>query len=1214
MKISTLYFRVLAVLLGISWLGLHPQQAQAQNYSLPVSGTANYTTCSGTLYDDGGASGQYALNANGAVTLTPATAGNKIKLDFTALSLEPNYDYLYVYDGASTSAPLLGRYTGTTLPGTLYASTASGTLTVQLISDEVYQAAGFAATISCVATLPQADLTVQNANLSPTALLAGSSTAASATVTNLSGTQASSSNLGYYLSTDNTLSANDVLLTSSGGGALASGTSATRSATLTIPASTASGTYYILFAADYQNQVAESNENNNVASVAITVAASGVDLTVIQQSLYNSSAPAGATVSASAYVYNQGNQSASSSNLGFYLSTNTTFDSNDVLLTTAAGYTLAASTSSSRAATLTIPTGTTPGSYYVLFVADPTNLVAESVETNNVAYAALSVTTPAVDLTIYSPYLNPTQVLAGTTISPSSTLYNLGNAAANPATVGYYLSTNSTLDANDVLIGNSSLGSLAGNDYRYAYGTPTIPTGTAPGSYYLLYVADYLNQLAESNENNNVSALSISVVTPNADLYVSGATASPSQTVAGGTINTSGYLYNQGNALATPARVGYYLSTNSTLDASDVLVGNYSLGSVYGGSYGYFYGSATIPTGTAAGSYYLLFVADYLNQVAESNENNNVSAYAIQVVTPSVDLVTSSVYASPSQVVAGNSFNTSGYLYNQGNAVASPATVGYYLSANTTLDANDVLIGNSSLGSVSAGSYSSIYGSATIPAGTTNGSYYVLFVADYLNQLAESNENNNVSSTSITVVTPAPDLYFPYSSSLATSQAFAGSTISSTCYPYNQGNVVANPATVGYYLSTNSTLDASDVLIGSASAGSISANSYASLYSNLTIPANTASGFYYVLFVADYLNQLAESNENNNVAAATLQVSVSTTDLSILSPTATPTTVANGGTVSTSCLIFNSGTTAAGSSTVGYYLSNNTTFDANDVLLNTSSGGTLSYGSTSYRSLNLTIPVATVAGNYYLLFVADPAAAVVETNETNNVSALALTVTGNFIGYVVPATGSNTITACSGNVYDSGISGDYANNANGTLTIQPGTNGMSTRLVFNAFATEQGHDFLQIYDGPNTSYPLLGTYNGVAGPGTVQASRNNFSGALTLRFTSDGSNTAAGFQAAISCVQPLATREQTAGYDLSVFPNPVSAAPLRVQLSGVGTRTDATLTLRNSLGQLVATRSLALLPGRLNQLELETTGLATGVYLLQLTGTDLNATRRVVID
>ncbi|WP_216679919.1 CARDB domain-containing protein [Hymenobacter siberiensis] len=96
---------------------------------------------------------------------------------------------------------------------------------------------------------------------------------------------------------------NDILLTSQYSGPLTTTYSSSRYGTAAIPTGLTPGTYYILFVADYQGQVAETNENNNVASVVITVAPPGVDLIVQQPSLYYSSTVPGGTVQASASVF-----------------------------------------------------------------------------------------------------------------------------------------------------------------------------------------------------------------------------------------------------------------------------------------------------------------------------------------------------------------------------------------------------------------------------------------------------------------------------------------------------------------------------------------------------------------------------------------------------------------------------------------------------------------------------------------------------------------------------------------------------------------------------------------------------------------------------------------------------------------------------------------------------------------------------------------------
>ncbi len=111
---------------------------------------------------------------------------------------------------------------------------------------------------------------------------------------------------------------------------------------------------------------------------------------------------------------------------------------------------------------------------------------------------------------------------------------------------------------------------------------------------------------------------------------------------------------------------------------------------------------------------------------------------------------------------------------------------------------------------------------------------------------------------------------------------------------------------------------------------------------------------------------------------------------------------------------------------------------------------------------------------------------------------------------------NSTITICNGDFYDSGGPAEnYNNDENFTETFYPTTAGSMVRFVFSSFSTQSGHDFLKIYNGVNTSAPLLGTYAGTTGPGAVIAS--NSSGALTFVFTSDASINEPGWAAAISC-------------------------------------------------------------------------------------------------
>jgi hypothetical protein len=119
---------------------------------LMANGTV--TTCSGTFYDTGGASGAYGSSENLTMTFLPATPGAKLKFQFTAFATENSYDSLMVWDRANaTSGGYLGKFMGETgIPAALQnltATNASGALTFRFKSDGSVTKPGWAATISC---------------------------------------------------------------------------------------------------------------------------------------------------------------------------------------------------------------------------------------------------------------------------------------------------------------------------------------------------------------------------------------------------------------------------------------------------------------------------------------------------------------------------------------------------------------------------------------------------------------------------------------------------------------------------------------------------------------------------------------------------------------------------------------------------------------------------------------------------------------------------------------------------------------------------------------------------------------------------------------------------------------------------------------------------------------------------------------------------------
>jgi len=123
----------------------------APSNNILMSNTSQTITCGTTynFYDSGGSGGQYANSLSYTMTITPSNAAQCLTVSFTTFTLETTYDYLYIYDGTSTAAPLIGSYTGGTSPGTITAS--SGSLTFQFTSDGNTVANGWAATLACSA-------------------------------------------------------------------------------------------------------------------------------------------------------------------------------------------------------------------------------------------------------------------------------------------------------------------------------------------------------------------------------------------------------------------------------------------------------------------------------------------------------------------------------------------------------------------------------------------------------------------------------------------------------------------------------------------------------------------------------------------------------------------------------------------------------------------------------------------------------------------------------------------------------------------------------------------------------------------------------------------------------------------------------------------------------------------------------------------------------
>jgi len=125
---------------------------QAQTYLMnAASNNTNVTTCSGTLYDDGGGAGNYTPSQTYVITLTPATPGTSIQLTFTQWTVD-NSTVMELFDGPSVASPSLGQFfnpvTPVGVPVMATAANPTGQLTIRWTAGSTANP-GFAAILSC---------------------------------------------------------------------------------------------------------------------------------------------------------------------------------------------------------------------------------------------------------------------------------------------------------------------------------------------------------------------------------------------------------------------------------------------------------------------------------------------------------------------------------------------------------------------------------------------------------------------------------------------------------------------------------------------------------------------------------------------------------------------------------------------------------------------------------------------------------------------------------------------------------------------------------------------------------------------------------------------------------------------------------------------------------------------------------------------------------
>ncbi len=111
-------------------------------------GTAsNVSACSGHFYDSGGTGTNYGNNESSTMTFCSSITGQEVVVTFSSFNLAAG-DVLTAYNGPSTGSPLIGTYTGNTLPAAV--GSTSGCVTFAFTSNAAGTGTGWSANISCI--------------------------------------------------------------------------------------------------------------------------------------------------------------------------------------------------------------------------------------------------------------------------------------------------------------------------------------------------------------------------------------------------------------------------------------------------------------------------------------------------------------------------------------------------------------------------------------------------------------------------------------------------------------------------------------------------------------------------------------------------------------------------------------------------------------------------------------------------------------------------------------------------------------------------------------------------------------------------------------------------------------------------------------------------------------------------------------------------------
>ena len=994
---------------------------------------------------------------------------------------------------------------------------------------------------------PAPDLVVDAPTVDASAPAAGARFTLSTTVRNQGSGPADSTTLRYYQSTDPTITTGDTEVGTDSVFRLDASESGDESISLTSPS--IPGTYYYGACVD---AVSDESDTQNNCSLAVTVtvgAAPAPDLVVDTPTVSESAPAAGARITLSATVRNQGNGSADSTTLRYYQSSDSTITTGDAEVGTDSVSSLDASESGDESISLTAPS--IAGAYYYGVCVEA---VSDESDTTNNCSAGVQITVgaaPAPDLVVDTPTVSESAPAAGARITLSATVRNQGNGSADSTTLRYYQSSDSTITTGDTEVGTDSVSSLDASESGDESISLTAPSD--PGTYY--YGACVETVSDESDTINNCSsAVTVTVgAAPAPDLVVDTPTVSESAPAAGARITLSATVRNQGSGPADSTTLRYYRSTDSTITTGDMEVGTDSVSSLDASESGdesisltapsvpgtYYYGacvdtvsdesdttnncSSAVTVNVGSGNSY--GVGDFLPGVPTSGlfipavtvgasvsssggsttitftnggyielqdgtrytcqstggcgvHNGEVTQGTLLSQTTSVltsDLIVDPPTVSENAPSGGARFTLSATVRNQGNGRSDSTTLRYYRSTDSTITTGDTEAGTDYVSRLDAAESGDE--SISLDAPSTSGTYYYGACVEAVSD--ESDTLNNCSdAVTVTVgAAPAPDLVVD-APTVSESAPAAGASFTLSATVRNQGSGRSDSTTLRYYQSTDSTITTGDTEVGTDSVGGLSAAGSGDESVSLTAP--DAPGIYYYGACAEAVSDESDATNNCSAAVTVTVGAAPAPDLVVDAPTVSESAPAAGASFTLRATVRNQRSGPADSTTLRYYQSSDSTITTGDTEVGTDSVSGLDASESGHESVSLDAP--STPGTYYYGACVD---AVSDESDAQNNCSPAVRVT---VGSAVSVPGSATgLTATANGSTQIDLSWTAPSDDGGAsitgYKIGVSTNGSSwSDLVANTGSTTTSYSHTGLMAGSTRHYRVSAINSAGSGP------------------------------------------------------------------------------------------------------------------------------------